>query len=1221
MTSDDATATEPTMDRLRWIARGDDGEALVGADADGRSSECRVLTSISPPRLAEVRRQLALLRLADHASVRELVQPLGDDMPPAFCLAIPAGLDPLNDRLSRRMGDLQPVSRLQIAAQLVAVCESSHRVGLCHGSFAASTILIDDRKSPPLVFVDYSAVSCGDDVHDIDLSVDGDLDHLRRLFAELLKPILRTTDADELNDLNARGRAVLRQWTNTHANDHAGIPTPTLSQWRSVLDAFLPTTLMDQTLDFDSTGILVGNDSSSGSDGTRAMGTGEFGRTLVDDPSFKEIGRFRIESKIGEGGMGSVYRGVDPIDDAVVAIKVLHHTGKDVAQSIRRFRKEARLLQDVQNEHITRLIDVGEDDGRHYLVMEFVDGVDLKTWLAQRSALPEHQAIGLMIDLTRSLVDAHAREVVHRDIKPENVLLQRREDAPQRDGPMASRPIGDFKLKLSDFGIARHVHQSESLEMTRAGAVMGTPKYMSPEQCKSADDVGPTADVYSLGVTMFELLTGGVPYESDDFMKIATMHCFEPIPSAQKRNAQVTDSAERIVNRALAKAPVDRFGDASQMLTELLRLQRGDAAPWHAHPKLPQNLGERQVWEKTVTWELDSDRVDLWPLISNTERLNEAIGLPAVEYRTEQDPIAGTRRFGSFTVSGMKVDWEEHPYEWIEGRRMCVLREFSNGPLQWYMSIVTMEPLAGGGTSLSHQLRVQSRNWLGRIMITLKMDREGFRNLDRVYRRIDRSISVRLPTRPTPDAFTDPKPMSRSQATRLSRAIERIVHAGVDSDAAAKLEMAMQTWSSQELARMRPLAMADRLGVAGSVMVDACLLAAHEGILNLRWDVLCPTCRVSAETKDELSQIHSHTNCEACDVNFQSNLSDAIEMVFQAHPEIRDSNSQKYCIGGPVHSPHVVAQVRVEAGEPLEVQLDLGVGNYLVRGPRLPRTQNVIVQSTAAPSRLDWSLSHFGSSNHTPTLRAGRQTITITNDCDTPHMIRFERTIPRGDVVTAAMASTQPLFRKLFPTQRFREDNPIATQTMTFLTTGINNIDQLYNRLGDTHAYAAVHRLNAEISICVGGAGGTVVNTIGERLLAAFASRENAVIAAIRIRELVGRSAELMPQLGIGVHGGPTLVTTQNNQLDYFGRTVRAASGLPDLAGGDTLITEAVYADASVRDYLDGADNVITILDLPGHPRMRILRIVTQENASTGHGSASSQNQRMDPADRNDERV
>ena len=158
----------------------------------------------------------------------------------------------------------------------------------------------------------------------------------------------------------------------------------------------------------------------------------------------EQLGRFRIVEKIGEGGMGAVYRATDISDGQTVALKVLTHTGKDIAQAVRRFRKEARLLADAGNDHVTRLIDAGQEGQMHYLAMEFIDGTDLKHWLEGRGALPESEALRIAADLTRALVEAHSREVIHRDIKPENVLLQIREDAKSKTIDPQQRPITDF---------------------------------------------------------------------------------------------------------------------------------------------------------------------------------------------------------------------------------------------------------------------------------------------------------------------------------------------------------------------------------------------------------------------------------------------------------------------------------------------------------------------------------------------------------------------------------------------------------------------------------------------------------------------------------------------------------------------------------------------------------------------------------------------------------
>ncbi|MGB7326483.1 MAG: protein kinase [Rubripirellula sp.] len=1192
MSTDQTIQVDSSCEVLRALSSGKDCESLVGSDSLGRPFELRVLHRKKGDEAAidRVRQQLSLIQLANHPAIRTATQPITDLESPSFALELPQHVHPFNDRFDRAVDSLQAEDRIEIAMQLIDAMAAAHRVGLCHGSLAAPTILISRFKGPLRVFVDFSATSFADGIEVADLSVENDLALFQAFMRRLLLPVIESSqEVAAIELLGGRQRAILRQWLNPSDQ----IP-PTIGQWQTLLKP-----LSDQSSDssLDQTGVVdpqhleIDNDSTSNIESTSTGSANA--RTTVPD----SLGRFRIEEKIGQGGMGAVYRAIDTSNGQTVALKVLTSKGQDVAQSIRRFRKEARLLADAQNEHVTELIDVGEDQGFHYLAMEYIDGVDLKQWLAGRGALPETEALQIIADLARALVEAHSREVVHRDIKPENVLLKLRDDVDRESTTRLQRPIKDFTVKLTDFGIARHVSQSESMDVTRAGAILGTPKYMSPEQCKSADDIGPAADVYSLGITMYQLLTGNVPFESDDYMKLAAMHCFDTPPSVQKRVAEISDMTARIVDRALSKSPADRYGDAGQMLVELLRTLRGESAAIEAHPRSPQHdVGK--LWEKTVSWNLVSDPIELWPLVSNTERLNEAIGLPAVKYRTEKDSHLGIRKFGSFTLSGVKVSWEEHPFEWIEGQRMGILREFDAGPFKWFMSVVTLDAKPGGGTQLSHQVRIEPRNLIGRALTKIEADWKGFKNLKCVYQRMDRSIQSRRgqSTADVMDPFADVKTLTKQSRIRIDERLERIMEKGATNEAAEGLRQVLQHWASQELSHLRPLDIADRMNIDGVDMTDACLLAAKEGLLNLCWDILCPACRVTAATTNLLSDIDAHTHCEACDVDFKSNLGDAIEMVFRAHPEIREINEGQYCIGGPEHSPHVVAQIRLEPSECLDLSLNLAAGDYLLRGPRLSQSSRIRVQANAAPSTVDFTLSGLGGS-YTPKLRIGQQTITLLNDLDTLHVVRIERTIPRDDVVTATMATANPTFRRLFPDQNFAVDTPIETETISFLATAIVNVESLYQSLGEAEAYALILGHHRILSEAVKSSGGTVVKTIGERMLAAFPKREQAVESAMCLRLALLEAGEKTIEMGIGVHCGPTLVATQNSQLDYFGGTVRAVSELPEFAGADTLVTEAVYSDSAVRERyfqnLQAQDQVETI-SLPGSPTTRCKRIETK---------------------------
>ncbi len=905
----------------------------------------------------------------------------------------------------------------------------------------------------------------------------------------------------------------------------------------------------------------------------------------------EQIGRYQLESKLGQGGMGTVYRAVDLATQQSVAIKFLRIEGQNIAQAVRRFRKEARVLASIQNDFVTRLIEVGEIDGHHFLVMELFEGTNLKAWLQQHGPFVESSALRIVADVARGLADVHRQGIVHRDLKPDNILVQTiSADQPESQALLA----GDqpCRVKITDFGIARSIEQSQSMEVTRAGALLGTPIYMSPEQFKGANEISTATDVYSLGVILYELLVGAPPFFGHDPMKLAAMHCFDPVPPIQRIQPQVSDATAALLQRMLAKSTSERYTDAQHVLIEIDRLIRGEPSAIEMHPR-PPGPSHLPVWERTFSWDLASSPAQLWPFVSNTERLNRAIGLPPVTYRTELDPVHGPRKFGTFRLGAIQIAWEEHPFEWIEGQRMGILREFSQGPFEWFMSVVELQPLATGGTKLIHRVRIQPRNQLGKWVATIEADWKGRRQLDRTYRRIDRSIQGKLTERQGSDPFEPPPKLTRVQRERLTRRAESLAGHGVSTTIVERLTSLLTESAPQALAQLRPLLLAEQWKVSGDEVIEAMLQATADGLLTLHWEVLCPTCRAPAETHDVLKEIQQHTHCEACASDFRSNLGEAIELVFRAHPEIRSVDTASYCIGGPEHAPHVIAQVKLSPHETIDLDIDLRAGEYLMRGPRLARQQLLKVRCGNAAKMLDLSLSRLGDLAAGCILQEGRQTLRVTNDYPSHQLVRIERWIPRQHVVTATVATSLPRFRKLFPEQRFAESMAIASEEMAVLATDVVNSESVYRRFGDADAYALIQR---QWQIChdlVLAHRGCLAKSAGEGLVAVFRQVDWAVNAAVEIKQRLMQEPTLSTlEVGVGVHYGKMLISTQVDRLDYFGATARAAQALPTFAASaefrnqTVLLTEKVYLDPQVRltysKQLQSAS--IQTIDLPGRP-------------------------------------
>jgi beta-lactam-binding protein with PASTA domain/tRNA A-37 threonylcarbamoyl transferase component Bud32 len=266
-------------------------------------------------------------------------------------------------------------------------------------------------------------------------------------------------------------------------------------------------------------------------------------------------GRYRIVRKLGTGGMANVYLAEDEVLGRRVAIKILNdrHAGDD--QFVERFRREAKNAASLSHPNIVSIYDRGEAEGTYYIAMEYLDGRSLKELIVARGPAPVNVAIEYARQILAAIRFAHRHGIVHRDIKPHNVLVD-----------------GEGRLKVTDFGIAR----AGASQMTEAGSIIGTAQYLSPEQAKGSP-VDQTSDLYSLGVVLYELLTGVVPFSGDTPVEIAMKHLSSAPEPPSARRADVPRDLDLVVLRALAKDPPDRYQSADEMDADLARVARGAA--------------------------------------------------------------------------------------------------------------------------------------------------------------------------------------------------------------------------------------------------------------------------------------------------------------------------------------------------------------------------------------------------------------------------------------------------------------------------------------------------------------------------------------------------------------------------------------------------------------------------------------------------------------------
>src|SRR5574344_1316720 len=259
--------------------------------------------------------------------------------------------------------------------------------------------------------------------------------------------------------------------------------------------------------------------------------------------------RYEILQTIGEGGMANVYLAKDSILGRNVAVKILRGDLASDEKFIKKFQREALSASSLSHPNIVEIYDVGEDDGNYFIVMEYIEGKNLKQLLKKRGNLTVHEVVDIMLQITSAMGVAHDSLIIHRDLKPQNILIK-----------------DDGEIKITDFGIAMALNATQ---LTQTNSAMGSVHYFPPEQ---ANGKGSTlkSDVYSLGIMMFELLTGELPFRGDNAVEIALKHLRDPIPDIRDINPNIPQSVENIIIKSTAKNQKNRYNNANEMHEDLL---------------------------------------------------------------------------------------------------------------------------------------------------------------------------------------------------------------------------------------------------------------------------------------------------------------------------------------------------------------------------------------------------------------------------------------------------------------------------------------------------------------------------------------------------------------------------------------------------------------------------------------------------------------------------
>ncbi len=572
--------------------------------------------------------------------------------------------------------------------------------------------------------------------------------------------------------------------------------------------------------------------------------------------------------------------------------------------------------------------------------------------------------------------------------------------------------------------------------------------------------------------------------------------------------------------------------------------------------------------------DLLSDRGPLWCAVADTERLNRAIGLGRLEVTPKSD--AGAARFMVRTTSaGLPMEYEERPFEWIENERFSVRRVLPSGVMKSMETAFTLEPRPDGGTRVTVRIAIEPRTRLLSPVLRLQTSRMVDR-IEAELRSADRDVQsgksacFRVTSTPVqPGAFSRARGALESEVSPARKPL------------AARLAELVETGSDADVTRIRPLDLAEQWGVDGRELLAVCLSGVVSGLLELRWDLVCPSCRTATDRQTTLSELPSAAHCQLCDISFEIELDRAIEATFMPASSLRQPELGPFCIGGPMRTPHVVAQTILPPKGSATLSAPSKPGRYrlFVRGGANLALEVGADGEAEASFRLEGeSLSRVDADlleAHITTVRPHAALRIVQTNDDERHL-KLERLEWASRAATAHLVSTLPEFRRQFSADLLRPGVSLRVARVALLFTDLTESTALYHNVGDAKAFKVVQQHFDVLSAIIAQYRGTIVKTIGDAVMAAFVEERDALDAAFAMHRAfpafrAGNADAARTFLKIGAFAGACYVVTANGILDYFGQTVNIAARLQGEAGPGELVIDGLFADlAEAEGWLSG---------------------------------------------------
>ncbi len=556
-----------------------------------------------------------------------------------------------------------------------------------------------------------------------------------------------------------------------------------------------------------------------------------------------------------------------------------------------------------------------------------------------------------------------------------------------------------------------------------------------------------------------------------------------------------------------------------------------------------------------------------WPLFADTNRFNKDTGLDKLQNLGKDDPtLHNAKRRLRFFRLGVPVTWIEEPFEWVKPHRFGVVRHYLTGPVSIMRVLGELTPLEGGGSDLKYHVWIRPRNALGLIAIPVQVGILSNYSFNKAFKEYDQIATANqlLLNESRRPRFA---PGGRA---RLALAETRLRERGVPSEILTRIVKLVEEGDELTLSQMRPYVLADYWNLSRKRTLETFLWATREGMLDFRWQLLCPLCRVSKYSAPSLTDIKSTVHCDTCKIDFSVNFEQSVELTFRPNASIREMDEMvEFCIAGPQVTPHVAIQQLVRPGETRTLHPKLEEGQYRVR--LLERAGGIFISVRAggdAEALVRADTAEWASEEIELSLTPK---ITFQNDLPEEGLFVLEKLNWSDKVVTAAEVFALQLFRDLFANEALRPGEQVSVGSLAVVFTDLRESTRMYREFGDAPAFGKVMDHFDVLRKEIDEQNGAMVKLMGDSILAVFQRPASAYRAIARSQQILASPPAGMRPLFLkaAIHYGPCIAVTMNDRLDYFGTSLNITSRMVDLSeGDDIIISDAVRNDPEMSQAL-----------------------------------------------------